>query len=94
MENNMLEGLTVFSLPKAHRKRMRTSNGIEWTIQQELKRGTSKARAFTNLNALEHLATAVPVEIDENGKLKPRHTSNEKNSMINTSMTIYRHQVA
>ncbi len=65
LENNIPEGLAVFSLPEAHRKRMRTSNGIERPIQQELKRRTSKVRVFPNVKSLERLSTAVLVEIDE-----------------------------
>ncbi len=63
LENNA--GLAVFTLPDAHRKRMRTSNGIKRPIQQELKRRTSKARVFPNLASLERLSTAVLVEVDE-----------------------------
>ena len=65
LENNIPEGLAVFTLPEAHHKRMRTSNGIERPIQQELKRRTSKVRVFPNLDSLERLSTAVLVEIDE-----------------------------
>ena len=65
LENNIPEGLAVFSLPEPHRKRMRTSNGIERPIQQELKRRTSKVRVFPNVASLERLSTAVLVEIDE-----------------------------
>ena len=65
LENNIPEGLAVFTLPDAHRKRMRTSNGIERPIQQELKRRTSKVSVFPNLESLERLSTAVLVEIDE-----------------------------
>ena len=65
LENNVPEGLAVFTLPEDHQKRMRTSNGIERPIQQELKRRTSKVRVFPNLESLERLSTAVLVEIDE-----------------------------
>jgi len=65
LESNVPEGLAVFTLPDAHQKRMRTSNGIERPIQQELKRRTSKVRVFPNLDSLERLSTAVLVEIDE-----------------------------
>ena len=65
LETNIPEGLAVFSLPEAHRKRMRTSNGIERPIQQDLKRRPSKVRVFPNLNSLERLSAAVLVEIDE-----------------------------
>ncbi len=60
LENNA--GLAVFTLPDAHRKRMRTSNGIERPIQQELKRRTSKVRVFPNLASLERLSTAVLID--------------------------------
>ena len=50
---------------EAHQDRMRTSNGIERTIQQELKRRTSKVRVFPTLESLERLSAAVLVEIDE-----------------------------
>ncbi len=62
LENNAPEGFAVFTLPDAHRKRMRTSNGIERPIQQELKRRTSKVRVFPNLASLERLSTAVLID--------------------------------
>lgn len=65
LESNVPEGFAVFSLPEKHRRRMRTSNGIERPIQQELKRRTSKVRVFPNRDSLERLSTAVLVEIDE-----------------------------
>jgi putative transposase len=65
MENNVPEGLAVFKLPKAHQRRMRTSNPIERSIQQELKRRTQKVRVFPNEASLERLVSAVLVEIDE-----------------------------
>jgi transposase-like protein len=65
LEENVPEGLTVFSLPEHHRRRLRTSNPIERAIQQELKRRTVKVRVFPNEEALERLVSAVLVEIDE-----------------------------
>ena len=65
LEQNVPEGLAVFSLPKAHWRRMRTANPIERAIQQELKRRTRKIRVFPNQDARERLATAILVEIDE-----------------------------
>ena len=44
---------------------MRTVNPIERAIQQEIKRRTRKIRVFPREAALERLATAIPVEIDE-----------------------------
>jgi putative transposase len=65
LERTIPEGLAVFSLPEAHWRRMRTANPIERAIQQELKRRTRKIRVFPNEAALERLATAILVEIDE-----------------------------
>ena len=61
----MPEGLAVFTLPKAHRRRMRTSNPIERAVQQEIKRRTTKIRVFPNEASLLRLVTAILAEIDE-----------------------------
>ena len=67
LEDNVPEGLSVFSLPEHHRHRLRTSNPIERGIQQELKRRTRKVRVFPNIESLERLVSAVLVEIDDKG---------------------------
>ena len=65
LEDAIPEGLAVFSLPERHRKRLRTSNPMERSIQQEIKRRTVKVRVFPNEASLERLVTAILVEIDE-----------------------------
>ncbi len=65
LEDAIPEGLAVFSLPERHQKRMRTSNPMERSIQQEIKRRTVKVRVFPNEASLERLVTAILVEIDE-----------------------------
>jgi len=65
LEQNVPQGLAVFTLPEDHRRRLRTSNPIERSIQQELKRRTVKIRVFPSEDALLRLATAILVEIDE-----------------------------
>lgn len=65
LEENVPEGLAVFTLPEHHRRKMRTSNPMERGIQQELKRRTAKIRVFPGDGALLRLASAVLVEIDE-----------------------------
>jgi transposase-like protein len=72
LEHNVPEGLTVFSLPEAHWRRMRTANPSERAIQQELKRRTKKVRVFPKEAALNRLATAILVEIDEEWIAKNR----------------------
>ena len=64
LEQNVPEGLAVFTLPEHHRKRLRTSNPIERSVQQELKRRTVKVRVFPDEDALLRLVSAVLVEID------------------------------
>ena len=71
LEENIPEGLAVFTLPEHHRKRLRTSNPMERSIQQELKRRTVKVRVFPGEDALLRLVSAVLVEIDE--KMGLRH---------------------
>ena len=65
LEQNVPQGLAVFTLPEHHRKRLRTSNTIERAVQQELKRRTVKVRVFPGEDALLRLVSAVLVEIDE-----------------------------
>ncbi|MGO9544240.1 MAG: IS256 family transposase [Rhodomicrobium sp.] len=65
LEENVPEGLAVFKLPREHWRPMRTSNLIERSIQQELKRRTRKIRVFPNEASLIRLASAILVEIDE-----------------------------
>ena len=65
LEAAVPEGLAVFKLPRDHWRRMRTSNPIERSIQQELKRRTQKIRVFANEASLERLVSAILIEIDE-----------------------------
>jgi putative transposase len=80
LESAVPEGLAVFKLPDAHRRRMRTSNPIERSIQQELKRRTQKIRVFPNEASLERLATAILVEIDEQWAVSDQPYVNWKNT--------------
>ena len=65
LEDNVPDGLAVFTLPEGHRRRLRTSNPMERAIQQEIKRRTQKVRVFPNEKSLERLVSAVLVEIDD-----------------------------
>ena len=64
LEENLGQGLTVFTLPAAHQKRMRTSNALE-RVNQELKRRTRVARVFPNEQSLLRLVTALLVETSD-----------------------------
>lgn len=63
-EKNIPEGLTVFLIPKDHRKRMRTTNMLE-RQNKELKRRTRVATLFPNEASLLRLVTAVLVELSD-----------------------------
>jgi len=65
LEENVPEGLAVFTLPEPHRRRLRTSNPMERAVQQELKRRTAKVRVFPSEESLLRLVSAILVEIDE-----------------------------
>jgi putative transposase len=64
MEENLPEGLTVFSFPKEHWKRLRTTNGLE-RVSQEIKRRTKVVRIFPNETACLRLVSAILMEISE-----------------------------
>lgn len=64
LEDNVPEGLTVFAVPAAHRKRLRTTNGQE-RLNKEIKRRTRVATLFPNEASLLRLASAVLSEISD-----------------------------
>jgi putative transposase len=63
-EANVPEGLTVFSLPETHRRRLRTTNALE-RLNEEIRRRTRVALIFPNEAALERLVTALLMEQSE-----------------------------
>ena len=64
MEENVPEGFTVFTLPPAHHKRLRTTNVVE-RLNQEIKRRTRVVRVFPNEESLLRLVTAIVSEISD-----------------------------
>jgi transposase-like protein len=64
LELNVDEGLTVYQFPKEHRKKLRTSNGIE-RMNKEIKRRTRVAVLFPNPASALRLVTGVIIEIHE-----------------------------
>ena len=64
VENNIEEGLTCFSFPEKHRKKIRTSNGLE-RVNKEIKRRTKVVTLFPNVASCERLITAVLQNIHE-----------------------------
>jgi putative transposase len=71
IEAHAPEALTIFSLPEAHRKKLRTTNSLE-RLNKEIKRRTRVATLFPNEASLERLVTALLSEISdewETGKI-------------------------
>ena len=64
IDENIEDGLTVFSLPEKHRVRLRTTNGME-NLNRQIKRRTRTIGVFPNENALERIASALLMEQDE-----------------------------
>jgi len=64
MEVNIPEGFTVFSFPRDHQRRLRTSNYLE-RLSQEIKRRTRVVRVFPNEQSCLRLISAVLMEFSE-----------------------------
>ena len=76
MEANIPEGLAVFELPAAHRRRLRTTNMLE-RVNKEIKRRTRVATLFPNEASLLRLTSAVLVEITEEWETGKRYLNME-----------------
>ena len=72
MERNVPEGLTVFTRPTAHRRRLRTSNMLE-RLNKEIHRRTRVATLFPNEASLLRLVSAVLAEVDEEWQTGKRY---------------------
>jgi putative transposase len=64
LEQNLPEGLTVFAFPAAHRRLLRTTNGLE-RVNQEIRRRTRVVGIFPNEAACLRLVSAIAMEISE-----------------------------
>ena len=64
MEENLPEGLAVSTFPEAHRRLLRTTNGVE-RVNREVKRRTQVASIFPNEASCLRLASAVLMEISD-----------------------------
>ena len=64
LEQNVPESFTVFTLPKEHRRYLRTSNLAE-RVNQEIKRRTRVARIFPNPKSLLRLVSALLADISD-----------------------------
>jgi transposase-like protein len=64
LEEHIEECLTCLAFPEGHRRRIRTTNGLE-RLNQEIKRRTRVVRIFPNRQACLRLVTALAVEQSE-----------------------------
>lgn len=64
LEHNIPDGLTVFAFPAAHRRLLRTTNGLE-RVNQEIRRRTRVVGIFPNDAACLRLVSAIAMEISE-----------------------------
>ena len=65
LKDNVPEALAVFSLPKKHWVKMRTSNLIERAVNQQIKQRTRNVRSFPNEESLVRLVTGLIFRIDK-----------------------------
>jgi putative transposase len=72
MENNIPEGLTVFSFPRDHQPRIRTANLLE-RINREIKRCTRVVGIFPNEPACLRLISAFLMEKSEVWSIGHKH---------------------
>lgn len=96
LEDNIEEGLTVFAFPEEHRRRIRTTNGLE-RLNREIKRRTRVASLFPNPESCLRLVTAIVQEIHEEwctGKIYLSIPENENNLNENPVNPFYRKKVA
>lgn len=77
IEENIPEGLTVFKVPAAHRKRLRTTNMLE-RLSKEIKRRTRVATLFPNEASLLRLASAILMETHEDWQSQSRYLNMEQ----------------
>jgi putative transposase len=81
LSGSVPEGLTVFALPAAHRRRLRTSNLLE-RLNKEIKRRTRVATLFPNEASLLRLVSAVLMEISEEWETEKIYLRMENSGLI------------
>ena len=64
METALPDGLTIFTVPSAHRQRLRTVNALE-RLNQAIRRRTRLVGAFPNEAACLRLVSAIVMETSD-----------------------------
>jgi transposase-like protein len=76
MSKAIPEGLTVFEAPASHRRRLRTTNLVEW-MNKEMKRRTRVATLFPNEASLLRLVSAICSEISDDWEAARKYLTSE-----------------
>jgi len=76
MRRAIPEGLTVYEIPAPHRRRLRTTNLVEW-MNKEMKRRTRVATLFPNEASLLRLVSAICSEISDDWEAARRYLTSE-----------------
>lgn len=92
LDENLEEGLTVFSFPMSHWRKIRTTNGVE-RLNREIKRRTRVATLFPNKESCLRLVTAIVEEIHEDWMAGRKYLS-IPDTDENAELPIYRKEVA
>ena len=79
-EENVPQGFTVYGVPAAHRRRLRSTNLLEW-LNKEILRRTRVATLFPNEDSLLRLVSAVLVEITEDWETGKRYLPKEDDGL-------------
>jgi putative transposase len=81
IEEHIEECFACLFFPASHRKRIRTTNGLE-RFNQEIKRRTRVVRIFPNREACSRLVTAIAVEQSEEWVSGRRYLNMEEELML------------
>jgi len=92
LDENLEEGLTVFSFPMSHWRKIRTTNGVE-RLNREIKRRTRVATLFPNKESCLRLVTAIVEEIHEDWMAGRKYLS-ITDTDENAELPNYRKEVA
>lgn len=94
LEENIEEGLTVFSFPRKYWRKLRTVNPLE-RVNKEIRRRTRVVGIFPNQESCLRLITAVLQEIHEGWIVGRKYINFEEDNLAESlELPIYRKKVA
>ena len=77
LEEHFVEGLTFFSFPKDHWKKIRTNNLLE-RMNQEQRRRTRVVRLFPSIESCERLVITIAMRIHEEWSTSKKYLEIDK----------------